>query len=123
MKITSMLSDGYLRPFHSAMQNIEAAQLQQRTLIAIVPTVDYVGLLADILGQIAFFGINLLKIHSRPAPSDDDGPAPQMFYLETDTPAGSPELRLCFETLEMRLAKQGHGKQAPPPNPLPRTLQ
>ena len=86
----------------------ETASLQQRTLIAVVPAVDYVGLLADILGQIAFFGINLFKIHSRPAPMDDDGPAPQMFYLETDTPVDSPELRLCFETLEMRLAKQGN---------------
>ena len=86
----------------------KTTSLQQRTLIAVVPAVDYVGLLADILGQIAFFGINLFKIHSRPAPTDDDGPAPQMFYLETDTPVNSPELRLCFETLEMRLAKQGN---------------
>ena len=86
----------------------KTTSLQQRTLIAVVPAVDYVGLLADILGQIAFFGINLFKIHSRPAPTDDDGPAPQMFYLETDTPVDSPELRLCFETLEMRLAKQGN---------------
>lgn len=83
------------------------AFLQTRTMIAVIPAVDRVGLLADILGQIAFFGINLLKIHSRPAPADDDGPAPQMFYLETDTPLDSPELRLCFETLEMRLSRRG----------------
>ena len=78
-----------------------------RTLIAIIPTVDRVGLLADILGQIAFFGINLLKIHSRPALADACGPAPQMFYLETDIASDTVELRLCFETLNMRLAKQG----------------
>lgn len=82
------------------------SDLPKRTLIAIIPAVDRVGLLADILGQIAFFGINLLKIHSRPALADDFGPAPQMFYLETDVPADSPELRLCFESLEMRLAKR-----------------
>jgi prephenate dehydratase len=78
-----------------------------RTLIAIIPVTDRVGLLADILGQIAFFGINLLKIHSRPALTDANGPAPQMFYIETDIAADSPELRLCIETLDMRLAKQG----------------
>ncbi|MCL2117400.1 MAG: hypothetical protein FWH27_03125 [Planctomycetaceae bacterium] len=78
-----------------------------RTLIAVIPTVDRVGLLADILGQIAFFGINLLKIHSRPALTDAFGAAPQMFYLETDIAADSKELRLCIETLDMRLAKHG----------------
>jgi prephenate dehydratase len=78
-----------------------------RTLIAIIPTVDRVGLLADILGQIAFFGINLLKIHSRPALADAYGTAPQMFYLETDIAADSTDLRLCIETLDLRLAKQG----------------
>jgi prephenate dehydratase len=88
-----------------------------RTLIAIIPIIDRVGLLADILGQIAFFGINLLKIHSRPALTDAYGPAPHMFYIESDIAAESPELRLCIETLDMRLAKQGdyddlsrHGK-------------
>ena len=91
-----------------SMRPKEIVKRQKRTLIAIVPVADRVGLLAEILGQIAFFGINLLKIHSRPAPTDDDGPAPQMFYLETDAPIDSPELRLCFETLEMRLAKQNN---------------
>jgi len=85
-----------------------------RTLIAIIPVIDRVGLLADILGQIAFFGINLLKIHSRPALGDDYGPAPQMFYLETDMAADSPELRLCIETLDMRLAKHDKGENSPP---------
>ena len=84
-----------------------------RTLIAVIPTVDRVGLLADILGQIAFFGINLLKIHSRPALADAFGPAPQMFYLETDIAADSKELRLCIETLDMRLAKHGESGYHP----------
>ncbi|MDR1492358.1 MAG: hypothetical protein LBT05_06530 [Planctomycetaceae bacterium] len=81
----------------------------RRTLIAVIPTVDRVGLLSDILGQIAFFGINLLKIHSRPALTEVRGQkhAPQMFYLETDVAADSPELQLCIETLNMRLVKQG----------------
>jgi prephenate dehydratase len=81
----------------------------ERTLIAIIPTVDRVGLLADILGQIAFFGINLLKVHSRPALTEVRGQAqaPQMFYLEMDIAADSPELQLCIETLNMRLAKKG----------------
>ena len=80
-----------------------------RTLIAIIPMVERVGLLADILGQFAFFGINLLKIHSRPALTDIYGPSLQMFYIETDVAADTPELRLCIESLSMRLAEQGDG--------------
>jgi len=84
-----------------------------RTLIAIMPVIDRVGLLADILGQIAFFGINLLKIHSRPALTDAFGQAPQMFYIETDVAADSPELRLCIETFDMWLAKRGGNDDLP----------
>ena len=78
-----------------------------------MPMIDRVGLLADILGQIAFFGINLLKIHSRPALTDAYGPAPQMFYIETDVAADSPELRLCIETFDLWLAKRGRNDDLP----------
>jgi len=80
---------------------------QRRTFVAIIPTVDHVGLLADILGQIAFFGINLLKIHSRPAFFDIRGMTPQLFYLEMDIVADDPDFRLCMETLNMRLSQKG----------------
>jgi len=83
---------------------------RSRTLVAVMPTVDRVGLLADILGQIAFFGINLLKIHSRPALCEVRGKgknAPQMFYLEMDIPRNALELTLCIESLNMRLSRQG----------------
>ena len=76
-----------------------------------IPIIDRVGLLADILGQIAFFGINLLKIHSRPALTDAYGPAPQMFYIETDVAADSAELRLCIETFDLWLTKQGNNDE------------
>ncbi len=83
-----------------------------RTMVAVIPTVDRVGLLADILGQLAFFGINLLKIHSRPGLVDppDNTPFehdPQMFYLEMETPQDEPAFRLCLESLNMRLARAG----------------
>ncbi len=76
-----------------------------RTMIAVMPNVDRAGLLAGILGQIAFFGINLVKIHSRPALSayetDND---PQMFYLEMETRIRSEEFRLCRDSLNLRLS-------------------
>jgi prephenate dehydratase len=75
-----------------------------RTMVAVIPSVDRVGLLAEILGQVAFFGINLLKIHSRPALSDHSTPnAPQMFYLEMQTKTESKEFQLCRATLDLRL--------------------
>ena len=103
----------------SAVGNISDREQKQqpnshmRTLIAMMPAIDRVGLLADILGQIAFFGINLLKIHSRPALTDAYGPAPQMFYIETDVATDSPELRLCIETFDMWLAKRGNNDDLP----------
>jgi prephenate dehydratase len=76
-----------------------------RTMVAIMPLVDRVGLLADILGQIAFFGINLLKIHSRPALADIRSDFdPQMFYLEMASRTDSPEFRHCMDSLNLRLS-------------------
>lgn len=84
-----------------------------RTMVAVIPAVDYVGLLADILGQIAFFGINLLKIHSRPALFEHETPNdPQMFYLEMETRIDSREFRLCRDSLELRLARGKEGGEA-----------
>ncbi|HBT75936.1 MAG TPA: hypothetical protein DEB39_03225 [Planctomycetaceae bacterium] len=85
-----------------------AATEPNRTMIAVIPTLDRVGLLADILGQVAFFGINLLKIHSRPALSDHKTEHdPQMFYLEMETRTDSREFRLCRDSLELRLSRSG----------------
>ncbi len=79
-----------------------------RTMVAIIPNVDRVGLLGEILGQIAFFGINLLKIHSRPALSEHETKHdPQMFYLEMASRADSREFRLCRESLDLRLGRTG----------------
>ncbi len=85
---------------------------KSRTMIAVIPTSDRVGLLADILGQISFFGINLLKIHSRPGliePVNDVPIAhdPQMFYLEMETPTVWRIFELCMETLNLRLSRTG----------------
>lgn len=54
------------------------------TMVAITPHIDRVGLLQDILLQIAYYDINLAKIHSRPAIDrvDNMTDEPQMFYLE-----------------------------------------
>lgn len=91
-------------------QVISVADRPYRTMIGVIPSVDRVGLLADILGQMAFFGINLLKIHSRPALLDHATPNdPQMFYLEMQTRATSREFQLCRETLDLRLSRSESG--------------
>ena len=71
-----------------------------RTMVAIAPDLDEPGLLAGILGQVAFHRINVAKIHSRPlflqAAGDTE---PQMFYLEMVCPLSSPALALCVGSL------------------------
>src|SRR5271169_12778 len=52
-------------------------------MIAITPRIDRPGLLAELLGQFAFYGLDISKIHSRPAiDSIERAEEPQMFYLE-----------------------------------------
>ena len=71
-----------------------------RTMVAIAPDHDEPGLLAGILGQVAFHRINVAKIHSRPLFLQAAGDAePQMFYLEVMCPLSSPALALCVGSL------------------------
>ena len=77
-----------------------------RTMIAIAPDFDEPGLLATILGQVAFHRINVAKIHSRPLFLETAGDTePQMFYLELTCPLRSPALALCVESLRHRFGR------------------
>ena len=71
------------------------------TMVAVTPQVDRPGLLAEILRQVAFYGLNNAKIHSRPAIDnvalDLD---PQMFYLEIMAPKDDPNLQRCIDSLD-----------------------
>jgi prephenate dehydratase len=77
-----------------------------RTMVAITPKAERVGLLAEILAQFAFFNLNVAKIHSRPAidPVQIDI-EPQMFYLEVMSSAESEDLQRCTEALNYRYGK------------------
>ncbi len=77
-----------------------AAQAGDHTIVAVTPYSDRIGLLADILTSFRFHGINIVKIHSRPAidavPTEFE---PQMFYLELNCHAQDLRLHRCSETL------------------------
>ena len=71
-----------------------------RTMVVVTPDLDEPGLLANILGQVAFHRINIAKIHSRPLFLEAAGDTePQMFYLELTCPLTSPALALCVQSL------------------------
>ena len=77
-----------------------------RTMVAIAPDGDEPGLLATILGQVAFHRINVAKIHSRPLFLESAGDTePQMFYLELMCPLSSPALALCVGSLRHRFGR------------------
>ncbi len=77
-----------------------------RTMIAIAPDFDEPGLLAMVLGQVAFHRINIAKIHSRPLFLESAGDTePQMFYLELMCALSSPALKLCVESLRYRFGR------------------
>ena len=79
-----------------------------RTMVAIAPDFDEPGLLATILGQVAFHRINIAKIHSRPLFLATAGDTePQMFYLELACPLSSPALALCVGSLRHRFGRVG----------------
>jgi prephenate dehydratase len=85
---------------------IDTAAPERRTIVAVTPPGDRVGLLADILRLFAFFELNVAKIHSRPAIDSVEMPIePQMFYLEVMCPEASPELAACAEALRYRFRK------------------
>ena len=77
-----------------------------RTMVAVAPDFDEPGLLATILGQVAFHRINVAKIHSRPLFLEAAGDTePQMFYLELMCPLSSPALTLCVQSLRHRFGR------------------
>ncbi len=81
------------------------------TMIAVTPHIDRVGLLQEILCQISFYGLNLAKIHSRPAIDevDDIGVEPQMFYLEIVCHKDSEDFQQCVAALEYKFSpKNSH---------------
>ena len=84
------------------------ADALMRTMVAIAPDFDEPGLLATILGQVAFHRINIAKIHSRPLFLATAGDTePQMFYLELMCLLSSPALALCVESLRHRFGRVG----------------
>jgi prephenate dehydratase len=81
----------------------------QRCVLACAPRTDRPGLLADLLGMLAFFKINLARIHSRPAieaaPTQLD---PQVFYFEIAGVVPPQVLKICMESLSLALGGDDH---------------
>lgn len=77
-----------------------------RTMVAITPRTERVGLLAEILAQFTFHGLNIAKIHSRPAIDPIEMRIePQMFYLEVISAADGEDLRHCADALDYRYGR------------------
>jgi prephenate dehydratase len=78
------------------------------TMVAITPHADKPGLLAEILQQVAYYGLNNAKIHSRPALDDVaiDDFEPQMFYLEIMGHQSSDNLKRCIDSLKYKLTRR-----------------
>ena len=71
-----------------------------RSIVAIVPQIDRLGLLADILGQFRFYELDIAKIHSRPAIDTINGAGePQMFYLEVACAPDAAPLMRCADAI------------------------
>jgi prephenate dehydratase len=80
------------------------------TVLAITPNQERPGVLAEILSQVAYYGLNILKIHSRPALERTDDPVesePQMFYLEILAHPTSADLSKCIDALRYRFGATG----------------
>lgn len=77
-----------------------------RSMVAITPRAERIGLLAQILTQFAFHDLNVAKLHSRPAvdPVKLDI-EPQMFYLEIIARRDSPDLLHCADALKYRFGQ------------------
>ncbi len=81
-------------------------------LIAITPSIDRPGLLAELLGQFHFYGLDIAKIHSRPAIDWVESAAePQMFYLEVKCAPHAEPLRRCTEALQYGFGGNGHSAE------------
>jgi prephenate dehydratase len=83
--------------------------IQYSTMIAVTPHIDRVGLLEEILFQIAYHDLNLAKIHSRPAIDDVKYAVgePQMFYLEIMCHSGQENFQRCVESLQYKFSLHG----------------
>jgi chorismate mutase/prephenate dehydratase len=78
------------------------------TMVAITPYINEKGLLANILQQIAYYGINNAKIHSRPAIAFVDGVNdPQMFYIEMMCHKENISFKKCIDALRYGLTPPG----------------
>lgn len=103
-----------------------ACKESTRTLISLTPRCEHPGLLAGILQQFAFYGLNIAKIHSRPTlvPVNTEI-EPQMFYLEIMAPSQMPSLQQCVQTLDQRYSDEnahaihilGSWRELLPPRP------
>jgi chorismate mutase/prephenate dehydratase len=83
-----------------------------RTMVAVTPYEERVGLLADILNQFAYYRINLAKIHSRPGLVKIASPIdPQMFYFEVTGRSDTADFRACANAVNHRFGVPGE----PPP--------
>ena len=72
-------------------------------MVVITPNSHWPGLLADLLGQFAFYGLDITKIHSRPAISSvERSEDPQMFYLEVKCGPDAEPLLRCAEAMQHR---------------------
>ena len=80
------------------------ATAPDRCVLAAAPQSDRPGLLADILGLLSLFDINLARLHSRPAiaaaPTQLD---PQVFYLEIAGVLSERVMKICAESLALTL--------------------
>ncbi len=78
------------------------------TMVAITPHIDESGLLANILFQIAYHGLNNAKIHSRPALDEVDiRTEPQMFYLEIMCHKDFEDFKRCIDALKYKFTPKG----------------
>ena len=83
-------------------------RLTYYTMVVITPQVDREGLLSEILGQVAFYGLNNAKIHSRPAIDKVFIEVePQMFYLEIMAYKEDEDFKRCVDALQYRLTPRG----------------
>ncbi len=88
-------------------QNRPAAKpdAESLTMIAITPRKDRRGLLAEILAQVAYFDLNIAKIHSRPALDEVASDVePQMFYLEIMSHQDAIGFQKCVDSLRYKFS-------------------
>jgi len=76
------------------------------TMVAINPHFDKIGLLDDITSQLRYFGLNIAKIHSRPALNNGSGD-PQMFYLEINCESYKKRFRKAIDSITWKLTPKG----------------